>query len=48
MIGDIMETKEIIVDGEKKIVVIKMDPNDYESSDIITVEEVKDIGDNDE
>lgn len=48
MIGDIMETKEIIVDGEKKTVVIKMDSNDYESSDIITVEEVKDIGDSDE
>lgn len=43
-----METREIIVDGEKKIVVIKMDSNDYESSDIITVEDVKDMGENDE
>ncbi len=43
-----METKEIIVDGEKKTVVIKMDPNDYESSDIITVDDVKDMGENDE
>lgn len=43
-----METKEIIVDGEKKTIVIKMDPNDYESSDIITVEDAKDMGDNNE
>lgn len=43
-----METKEIIVDGEKKTIVIKMDPNDYESSDIITVEDVKNMGDNNE
>ena len=41
-----METKEIIVDGEKKTIVIKMDPNDYESSDII--DDVKDMGENDE
>lgn len=48
IIGDSMETKEVMVDGKKIVIVTKMDPDDYESSEIITVEDMKELGDQSE